>query len=77
MMGVWIRLLPLLLLTACANTEYVYVKSMPPTVLLEDCSVPELAGERWRDVAVYAVELRSTLEYCNQDKRLLRRYFED
>ena len=47
--------LPLALsLTACAGTSAAV-----------RCDEPELRGETWGDVAIYAVEARAALRVCN------------
>lgn len=48
-------LLLALLLTACVGRQ----------VRIEECDVPRLGGETWADVAVFAVEAKSSLEICN------------
>jgi hypothetical protein len=54
-----LSLLPLLLLTACATRQAQAVK----------CEIPELRGDTWADVAVFAVEAKSELEICNARNR--------
>lgn len=50
----------------------VYVRELPPAVLLEDCEEPVSTLETNKDLAQWALALRSALRVCNNDKQALR-----
>lgn len=50
----------------------VYIRELPPAVLLEDCEEPAPDVSTNAGLAQYALRLRSALRMCNNDKEALR-----
>lgn len=68
-----------MILQGCFETQPVVAECVqypPPMQFLVDTENPVLVEKPvWRDVAVYAVELRSALDQCNADKESLRDWY--
>ena len=66
-------------LTGCATEKVVYQtkKIYPPALLLRNCSGPLFVGETFRDLAVYAAKLQSSLDQCQADKSALQEWSQD
>lgn len=50
---------------------------LPPAVLLEDCLVNTFAGATYGDLVQHAIDLKESLELCNNDKAALRKWSEE
>lgn len=61
------------LLSGCASTP-VYVREVPPAALLEPCEEPASTLETNKDLAEWALALRTALRVCNNDKEALRHW---
>ena len=51
------------------------IKLEPPLYLLSDCEEPYLEGKSWGDLAMLAIDLKTVIEECNEDKRALRKFY--
>lgn len=63
-------LLAALLLASCASTQY----RVPPDALLADCAEPPATVRTNGLLAEYALNLRTALRHCNDDKAALREW---
>ena len=54
------------------KTDYVYVT--PPAAYMQTYPVPELTGEKNRDLLMWALDLAETARMHNQDKRALQEW---
>lgn len=65
-----------LLLISCTTTRTKFIEKptpvFPPDILLQPCGKEEYSGEVWKDLVNYAIDLRSNLDKCNEDKKALR-----
>lgn len=68
--SVLVMLSPTLLLSACVNkpepktTEIIYIT--PPASLMVPCVKPKMHGNKWADLAEYAIRLSDELTICNR-----------
>lgn len=72
-MSARVLLAALLALAGCAQPP-VYIRELPPGVLLEDCEEPALDVSTNAELAQYALRLRTALRVCNNDKQALREW---
>lgn len=63
-----VSILLVLLLTACAQVQ------LPPAELLADCREPSATVSTNGLLAKYALDLRTALRSCNDDKAALREW---
>ena len=56
------------------KTEYVYVT--PPPAYMQTYPVPDLAGEKNRDLLMWSLDLAEVARMHNQDKRALQEWRE-
>ena len=68
----------LLTCSACSRTEIVTVsvpvRILPPEALMQPIDVPEMRGTTTKDLASWAVDLRSALEEANANLEALREW---
>ena len=56
------------------KTEYVYVT--PPPAYMQTYPVPDLAGEKNRDLLMWSLDLAEVARMHNQDKRALQEWLQ-
>lgn len=67
-------LLYLMTLLGCSSAEITRIR--PPDLLMQPCGKPVFTGHTYGDLVHHAVELRESLDLCDQDKTALRKWAE-
>lgn len=68
-----------MLLASCSTPQKIlvknkYVKVFPPESLIQECQEPNWFGGNNGDLADFILSLQSSIEQCNNDKKLLREF---
>ena len=53
------------------------IRLEPPIYLLDDCFTPLLEGQAWGDLAMWSIDLKESIDECTEDKKALRKFFEE
>ena len=64
----WILLLPICFVAACGRTEHVYVTPEVPGQLLAPTPISDRVPDTARELAIVALDWRSSAEQANADK---------
>lgn len=49
----------------------------PPEILLKDCVSEDYEGSTYKDVIEYTLDVKESLNKCNEDKKSIRKWKEE